>query len=163
MATVLAASGSHRVAARPGVALGRAVLLGALLGGAAAGLLITAAPAQEAAVATAGADLTRLLRAMAAIKALMAAAAVAAVFWRAAVPMGVARLGACAAACAAMAAGPGLIWTMAHVGLGALLLHGGLVAAIVLLWRDPAVSARLAEIVKARRAALAVPAPYSKS
>jgi hypothetical protein len=50
-----------------------------------------------------------------------------------------------------MAAGPGLIWGMAHIGLGAILLHGGLFATIILFWRDPAVGAQLARIVDRRR------------
>jgi hypothetical protein len=41
---------------------------------------------------------------------------------------------------------------MAHVATGAALLHAGLFATIVLLWRDPAVGARLASLVAARRA-----------
>ena len=53
-----------------------------------------------------------------------------------------------------MAAGPGLIWGMVHLRLGALLLHGGLIALVVLLWRDGATSQRLAELVAARRRAL---------
>jgi hypothetical protein len=97
-------------------------------------------------------DLTHLLRAMALIKSVMAVAAAGAVLWRLALPVTPARLAIYALACAAMAGGPGLIWDMAHVGAGALLLHAGLLATILLLWRDPAVSRRLAELVAARRA-----------
>jgi hypothetical protein len=46
-----------------------------------------------------------------------------------------------------MAAGPGVIWAMVHVGLGALLLHGGLFATILLLWRDKATAGRMAAIL----------------
>jgi hypothetical protein len=53
-----------------------------------------------------------------------------------------------------MAAGPGLIWQMAYVRTGALLLHAGLFAALILLWRDPAMGARLGAMVAARRAAI---------
>jgi hypothetical protein len=95
--------------------------------------------------------LTRLLRAMTAIKVLMVAGAAAAVFWRLSVPVTPVRLGAYAMACAAMAAGPGLIWNMAHIGWGALILHAGLLSAVVLLWRDPAVETRLAKSLTARR------------
>ena len=35
-----------------------------------------------------------------------------------------------------MAAAPGLIWSMAHVVAGAVLLHGGLVLVAVLFWTD---------------------------
>jgi hypothetical protein len=58
-----------------------------------------------------------------------------------------------AMAAAAMAAGPGLIWNMVHIGLGALFLHAGLVATLVMLWRDPAVAQRLSAAIAARRAA----------
>jgi hypothetical protein len=53
-----------------------------------------------------------------------------------------------------MAAGPVLIWGMVQVGAGALLLHAGLLASLLLLWRDPVVGARLAALVAKRRAAL---------
>ncbi len=53
-----------------------------------------------------------------------------------------------------MAAGPVLIWEMAHVRLGALLLHGGFLAGALLLWRDPTVGARLGDMVARRRATL---------
>jgi hypothetical protein len=43
---------------------------------------------------------------------------------------------------------------MAHVGLGAVLLHGGLLAAILLLWRDKVTGMRLQAVITARRAAL---------
>jgi hypothetical protein len=86
----------------------------------------------------AGPGLTYLLRAMALVKVAMAAGMAAAY----------------ALACAGMAAGPGLIWQMTHVRMGALLLHTGLFAALILLWRDPAMGAWLSTMVAARRAAL---------
>jgi len=46
---------------------------------------------------------------------------------------------------------PGLIWGLAHILLGAVLLHGGLIAMAVLIWRDPTTRARLSEIVARRR------------
>ena len=91
---------------------------------------------------------------MAVLKAMMAAGATAAVLWRFGVPVKPLRFAAYAVSCGAMWAGPGLIWSMARVGTGALLLHGGLLACVLLLWRDPAVAARLASMVTARRAAL---------
>jgi hypothetical protein len=117
----------------------------------AAGFLATGSLAASMAEANAGSDLTRLLRAMAAIKALMAGGAVAAVAWRLSAPITTPWLGAYALACAAMAAGPGLIWNMAHIGWGAAILHAGLLACAVLLWRDPAVAARLAQYVAEHR------------
>lgn len=54
-----------------------------------------------------------------------------------------------------MMAGPGLIWGLAHIGLGALLLHAGLAATLILLWCDPQVGTRLATLVAMHRAAIA--------
>ena len=102
----------------------------------------------------AGPELTHLLRAMAGLKMLFAGAAVGAIAWRLQAPAGWGRLAAYGLACSAMAAGPGLIWDMAYLRLGALLLHGGLLASVVLLWRDPATAARLHQAIAARRAAL---------
>jgi hypothetical protein len=88
----------------------------------------------------------------------MAAGATDAVLWRLGGAAPVPQWAAYALACGAMWAGPGLIWGLAHIGLGALLLHGGLAATVVLVWRDPAVAARLAELVARRRKALGVAA-----
>ncbi len=107
------------------------------------------------AVARAGVDWAHLLRAMAALKTVMAAGAAAAVLWRLASPAKPAWLAAYSLAGMTMMAGPGLVWGLAHVGLGALLLHGGLAATLLLLWRDPQVGTRLAALVEARRAATA--------
>jgi hypothetical protein len=96
--------------------------------------------------------LARLLRAMAAIKMLLAACAGAAVWWRLGVPARAGWLAGYAAAASALAAGPVLIWSLTHIGLGALLLHGGLLANILLLWRDPVTGARLEQAITARRA-----------
>jgi hypothetical protein len=120
----------------------------------AAGLVVTPQATVATAVEAAGTDLTRLLRAMAAIKVLFAAGATAAILWRFGGGVSAPWFVAYAVACCAMAAGPGLIWGVAHTGLGAALLHGGLFAAIVLLWRDPGVGARLSEMIAARRALL---------
>ena len=111
------------------------------------------ASATSRAVANAGLELTRLMRFMAVIKGAMAVGAAAALFWRLGSDVSFERFAAYGACCAAMAAGPGLIWGMAHVGLGALLLHGGLIALVVLLWRDSALPVRLEAALAARRAA----------
>jgi hypothetical protein len=92
---------------------------------------------------------------MAALKVVLAAPVVAAVLWRLGAPVSPWRLLAYGLAGAAMAAGPGLIWSLAQVGLGALLLHGGLLGALILLWRDGAVRDRLSGAVAARRTVLA--------
>ncbi|MBA3811063.1 MAG: hypothetical protein H0X27_05355, partial [Caulobacteraceae bacterium] len=44
-------------------------------------------------------------------------------------------------------------WNLTQVAAGAVLLHAGLIACILLLWRDPAVAPRLAALVAARRSA----------
>jgi hypothetical protein len=149
MATALSPASAT---SRPATAVPtRAAFVLIVAAAAVAGLVWTGADATARAVADSGADLTRLLRAMAAIKAAMAVAASAAVLWRFGAPVSASRFGAYALAGAAMAAGPGLIWDMAHVALGAALLHAGLIATVVLVWRDPAVGARLAALVAARR------------
>ncbi len=125
----------------------------ALAAGAAGGLLATDGDTAAHAIANAGADLTRLLRAMAIIKAGMGLAVAAGVLWRLKTPASAPWLAAYVAASAAMAAGPGLIWDMSHLKLGALLLHAGLITGMILLWRDPAVSRRLNAAIAARRAA----------
>lgn len=144
--------------ARPALRLtpsaSRSLLLLALAAGAAAGLLAGSAQSASA-VAAAGEELTRLLRAMAALKLLFLAAATAAILWRLRAPIGPAWLAAYGVSGAATAAGPGLIWTMTHVGLGAALLHVGLLGSVVLLWRDPASRKLLAAAVARRRAAAA--------
>jgi len=116
----------------------------------AAGFLATNAPASALAVRYDGAALTRLVRFMAVVKAGLAFAAAGAVIWRLGVPARWPGLLAYAVSCGGMAAGPGLIWGMVHVGWGAALLHGGLLASVVLLWRDKAVAARLEAVVKSR-------------
>jgi hypothetical protein len=130
----------------------RALLLIVITAAVVAGFLVTGD--EEMARATRDADLTRLLRAMTAIKGLMVAGAAASVLWRLGSAITPPWFAAYALACCAMAAGPGLIWNMAHLGAGALLLHGGLVATVLLVWRDPAVSARLEALIAARRAAI---------
>jgi hypothetical protein len=123
----------------------RAILLAAVF------ISLAAAVLAGGGAAAGDAELALLLRFMAAVKALVAAGAIAAVFWRLATPAPPPLLAAYVASSAAMAAGPALVWTLAHVAIGALLLHGGLLATIIMLWRDQDVAARLATLVAARR------------
>ncbi len=134
--------------------LRRAAILAVTALAAAAGLFSTTHSQTLIAINEAGPELTRLLRFMAVLKALLAAGAMAGLLWRLGAAVSLPRFAAYAIAAAAMAAGPGLIWDMAHLRLGALLLHGGLAALVVLLWRDPVTSQRLADLVAARRRAL---------
>jgi hypothetical protein len=129
----------------------RAGILTIMTAGLIAGFIATGTEASNLAILHDGAELTRLMRFMAAIKLVIAIAGAAAVLWRLGVAISLLWFTAYAVTCTAMVAGPGLIWGMAHVGLGALLLHGGLFGTIVLVWRDPAVAARLADMVAARR------------
>ena len=127
------------------------VMAGALL----SGFLVTGHAAAAKAAWRDGPDLVRLLRGMALLKMLMAAAASAGVLWRLGSAAGPVWLAGYAASVLAMWAGPGLIWDLTHLRLGALLLHGGLFGALIMLWRDPVAGTRLAAIVAERRRALA--------
>jgi hypothetical protein len=122
-----------------------------MTGALAAASFATNASSSSSAISDAGFELTRLLRAMALLKAMAGISASAAVLWRLGSPIGLLQFGAYALACCAMAAGPVLIWGMVHIGLGALLLHSGLLTTLILLWRDPAVASRLAAIVAMRK------------
>jgi hypothetical protein len=115
-----------------------------------AGVLATSADASSLAYAQAGVDLTRLLQAMALLKAILALGVVAAVLWRLGEGATLPRVALYALAAGAMVAGPGVVWGMVYVRTGAALLHGGLLVTVVLLWRDPVVSARLAGLLSKR-------------
>ena len=131
----------------------RALLLAVIVAATAGGLLVTDRAATAQMIADAGLDWANLLRAMAVIKLLFAGAASAAVLWRLGAPVSGTVWSGYTIAAAAMWAGPGLIWGLAHITLGALLLHAGLIATAVLVWRDPATRARLSAIIARRRAA----------
>jgi hypothetical protein len=133
-----------------GLRLGRPLFVLALGAGLALGFVVTGADREALAVQQAGADLTRLLRGMALLKVLLAAAVATGVFWRLGHSIGRLWLAAYVVAGVAMAAGPGLIWDMVYVRTGAVLLHGGLVAALILLLRDRGAAARLSSLVAAR-------------
>ncbi len=77
-----------------------------------------------------------LLRFMAAVKLAGVLGASALSLWRARTPLSAGTAFAMVAALASMALAPGLIWSLAHVGLAAALFHGGLLAFLVMAWRD---------------------------
>ncbi len=133
--------------------IARTLLLTVIALAAGGGILLTDSAVTAQAVTSAGADWANLLRAMAALKLLFAGAATAAVLWRFGAPISAERWSAYALAAAVTWAGPGLIWGLAHIGLGTLLLHSGLIATAVLVWRDPATSERLSGIIARRRLA----------
>ena len=116
------------------------------------GMLVTDSATTARAITDAGGEWANLLRAMAVLKLLFAGAATAAVLWRLGAPVSAGRWGCYTLATAAAWAGPGLIWGLAHIGLGTLLLHGGLIGTAVLVWRDPATGKRLSETIARRRA-----------
>ena len=123
--------GGARVA--PGVRVGgRVALVAAVAGAGALGFVGVGGDGG------AGSDLVVLMRFMAGVKAAMALGAVALVWWRMGAPVGWGTAAAYVAASALMAAGPGLIWDMRHVGLGAMAVHGGLSALLVVGWLDRA-------------------------
>jgi TPR repeat protein len=129
----LAASPVPERASASGSGRRRAALAAAVLLAVAAAHL--AADGDASARAAADPELARLLRAMAFIKASMAAAAV----WladrllRQPLPAGLAA--GLVLAVSLMAAAPVLMWHVAHVGTGALLFHAGMVLLLVLGWR----------------------------
>ena len=103
----------------------------------AAGLAIGHQPAAHGAAPT-DADLARLLRFMALIKAALAVLAVGLVYWRLRHPASPRLATAYVGALALMAAGPGLIWSMTHIIAGAVLFHAGLLGFLALGWTDDA-------------------------
>jgi hypothetical protein len=110
--------------------IGSAVAIGVL------GYVLTQGEAASRAALDAGAELTRLLRMMALLKVTLGVGALALVSLRFRFPISTPLAASYIAAGGVMAAGPGLIWNMAHVALGALLLHGGLAALFCLALMD---------------------------
>ncbi len=150
------ASSLHNEIARHGLAttspaVARVMILVVAIFATAAGLLADRPEDIAQAITHAGGDLTRLLRFMAVLKGMMAVLALAAVTWRLRAPATPLRVASYAVAVMGMAVGPGLIWGMIHLKLGAALLHGGLFATIILLWRDPAVAQRFDAMIRVRR------------
>jgi hypothetical protein len=148
--TPSARAGSHHGFAAPVVA--KTLFLAVVVAAFAGGLLATDRATTARLIASEGGDWANLLRAMAALKMLFAGAASAAVLWRLGAPISAMRWGGYALAAAAAWAGPGLIWGLAHIPVGAVLLHAGLIAMAVLIWRDPATRVCLSAVVARRRA-----------
>ncbi len=119
-----------------GVFARRGVVVAAAVFGSALGFALTDSPDAADAINAAGADLTRLLRAMAVIKVIFVALALAALGWRLQEPLSWPKLLAYSGATLLMTTGVGLVWHIAEVGLGAALLHAGLLATTVMLWFD---------------------------
>ena len=105
-----------------------------------AGVPRHAALAQVAAPRAIDADLVVLLRAMAAIKAVLVLAALGAVVWRFGLPIGTGTALVYGASIAAMSFATALIFVSAFIGLAAVVFHAGLFAALVAAWRDDRVA-----------------------
>lgn len=138
--------------ARRGVSMrwGRSAIVLALLAGAVGGLMLGAGASPTGSEA----ELTHLLRAMAVLKLSFVAAAAGTILWRLQAPIAGPMLAAYVLTCAAMAAGPGMIWYLAHLGPASLLLHGGVAMSALLLWREGVVADLLEDVVARRRAAI---------
>ena len=108
----------------------RLLLAAAVLGAAALSLTTQAGPHDP--------ELATLLRFMAVVKAAMALGAAALIGWRLGWPVRPAMGLGYVAGVSSMAAGAGLIWQLGHVGTGALLVHGSLVALVGIAWLDRA-------------------------
>lgn len=106
----------------------RPLLAAAVLGTATLALTTQAGPHDP--------ELATLLRFMAVVKAAMALGAAALVGWRFGSPVRAATALAYIAGASSMAAGAGLIWQLGHIGAGALLVHGGLLALAGIAWLD---------------------------
>ena len=113
----------------------RPALIAAVLLAAVAAFAIGHDPAAHGA-ASADAELARLLRFMAVLKAAMALAALWLVDWRLRFAASPRLAMAYIAALALMAAGPGLIWSLTHLIAGAILFHAGLLLLLALGWAD---------------------------
>jgi hypothetical protein len=84
-------------------------------------------------------QLALLMRFMVLVKAAMVIAAFALAHWRLRTPIGGVAAAGLVAATAMMALAPGLIWSMRHIVLGAACFHAGLIAYLVVAWRDGSV------------------------
>jgi hypothetical protein len=91
----------------------------------------------EAPAARADADLARLMRAMAVVKALLVALAAGGVWWRLARPVSVWPLGAYLALPLVAAAATAAMWRLVVPGTVAIVLHAAGLALLVVAWRDP--------------------------
>lgn len=111
----------------------RAALAAAVLAGLGMGALLgaEAPPVPDPALLT-------LLRFMAAVKAALALGAAGAAWWRLRDAAGPGMVAAYAASAGVMAAGLWPIASGAHVALGGMLVHGGLIAGGITAWRDRA-------------------------
>jgi hypothetical protein len=114
----------------------RVALIGGAVVAATLGTILTSGDTAARAALEAGPELTRLLRMMTLLKVTLGVGALALVSLRFRFPISTPLAAGYIAAGCIMSAGPGAMWNMAHIGLGALLLHGGLAALFALAWID---------------------------
>jgi hypothetical protein len=107
-----------------------------LIGGAALAVGVTAVSGDPAAYLRADPALGTLLRGMGAIKALLTAAAVAALLWRFARPVGRREAALYLAGAWCMAAASMLVWRLSHIGMGALVFHAGELTLLFTAWQE---------------------------
>jgi hypothetical protein len=115
------------------------------------GWLLAGNPAQSSLLAG-DAELAMLLRFMAAVKAAIALAVLGVTAWRLGHPASAAVGLLYVAAVALMSAAPGVIWQLAHVGIGAGLFHAGLLLLLGALVADRGEASQLVGVaLRARR------------
>ena len=107
-----------------------------LLGCCAVAVLLGLAAGSPAAAQRADPELARLLRGMALLKAGLVAGGVALLGWRLRFPIPRGLLCGYLCAISACAGASALIWQLSRFGVAAALFHGGLLALLVLAWRD---------------------------
>jgi hypothetical protein len=129
----------------------RALLLLAVIAASGAAWLATPATAVAQATRAIDGELIMLLRFMAAVKAGMALAGMAAAFWRLGYPASPLLATAYVGSVVLMCAAPVLIWQLAHVAIGAALFHAGLALLVVALFADRGGAPALARATWARR------------
>lgn len=112
----------------------RTVLVAAVAGAVLAGFAVAGWGADAPRMADG--ELTHLLRMMAVLKLVLALGAAFLVDWRLRQPVGPRAVAAYVAGAGMMAAGPGLIWGLAHLVLGAVLFHAGVAMLLVLACKD---------------------------
>lgn len=117
------------------------LLYAATAGAAALGLTLAARGAAPEGIER---PLVLLLRFMAVVKAAMALGALALTHWRVRRPISPAIASGYVGAIAAMLVATGVIWSLRHVGFGAVLFHVGLFAFLGLAWKDDAAGHLLA-------------------
>ncbi len=112
------------------------VLRALLLAGCAISVALVAGFTQPAAVQAADADLMRLLRGMALIKAGLVAAALGVLWWRAGHPVDARIASGYAAGLWWMAGASVAIWQLSHIVIAAGFFHAGMAALLWAAWRD---------------------------